>query len=164
MCARQTLHELDKAVLAAYLLENSSDDSDDNDRCNNTVRSSRSRIWRKEWVALRDKEGFCAKLLLELRADEPQLYKNFLRMTADQFDYLLGLVTPFIQKSDTNMRKCIPASDRLVLTLRYLATGDSFQSLQYIFRIPETTISRIIPEVLDAIYNVLVKDFIKVTE
>lgn len=120
------------------------------------------RIWRKDWLGLRETDGFCAKLLTELRTGEPALYRNFVRMTAVQFDHLLGLVKPFIEKEDTNMRMSISASERLVLTLRFLATGDNFASLQYTFRIPQTTISRIIPEVLDAIYKVLVGEYIKV--
>ena len=34
------------------------------------------------------------------------------------------MVKPQIQKQDTNMRKGIPAGERLALTLRYLATGE----------------------------------------
>lgn len=99
----------------------------------------------------------------ELRAEEPDLYRGFVRMTADQFDHLLQLVTPYIQKKDTNMRLSISPATRLTLALRYLATGENFTSLQYIFRVPQTTISRIIPETLDAIYNVLVQDYVKVS-
>lgn len=51
------------------------------------------------------------------------------------------------------MRPSIPAGERLALTLRYLATGENFRSMQYLFRIPPSTISTIIPEVLDAIYK-----------
>lgn len=57
------------------------------------------------------------------------------------------------------MRKSISTTDRLMLTLRYLATEDNFTSLQHFFRIPQTIISRIIPEELDSIYKVLVADF-----
>lgn len=155
------MSEIDcEMAILAYVLETSSED-DDNDR-NDARSSSKRRVWRKNWLGSRETEGFCAKLLLELRANEPELYRNCVRMTVDQFDHLLGLVTPFIQKEDTNMRMSIPASDRLILTLRFLATGDNFRSLQYLFRIPQTTISRIIPEVLEAIYKVLVDDFVKV--
>lgn len=146
-------------ILACYLLDSDDDEDDD---YGEQRESKKRRVWRKDWVGLRESDGFCAKLMLELRAGEPELYRNFVRMAPEQFDHLLALVKPHIEKSDTNMRSSIPAAHRLVLTLRYLATGDSFRSLQYIFRIPQTTISRIIPEVLDAIYRVLVDDFLKV--
>lgn len=143
-------------ILASYLLDSESEDDEQA-----VVLAPKRRQWRKNWLGLRDTEGFCAKLLVELRTEEPKLYHNFLRMTAAQFDHLLALVTPFIRKSDTMMRMSISPSERLVLTLRYLATGDNFSSLQFLFRIPQTTISRIIPEVLDAIYKVLVDEFLK---
>lgn len=40
------------------------------------------------------------------------------------FDELLEMVKPQSQKQDTNMRKSIPAGEKLALTLRYLATGE----------------------------------------
>lgn len=72
-------------------------------------------------------------------------------------------MAPIITKKTTHLREPISASERLALTLRYLATGESFSSLQYVFRIPPCTISGIVPEVCDAIYNVLKADFMKVT-
>lgn len=60
------------------------------------------------------------------------------------------------------MRLAIPAECKFNVNLRFLATGDSFSSLQYLFRIPKNTISTFIPEVLDAIYSALL-DFLKVS-
>ena len=34
------------------------------------------------------------------------------------------MIKPHLQKQDTNMRKSIPAREKLALTLRYLATGE----------------------------------------
>lgn len=60
------------------------------------------------------------------------------------------------------MRKAIPPGERLALALRYLATGDSFKSLEYLFRIPQNTISTIMPAVLETIYAVLKENYLKV--
>lgn len=109
----------------------------------------------------RDDE-ICANLLLELSSDAPELKQNFAYMSGAQFNQLLQLVTPRIQKSNTTMRMCISASDRLVLTLRFLAAGESFRKLHDIFRIPQKTISIIVPRVLEAIYAVLANDYLKV--
>ncbi|GBP24290.1 hypothetical protein EVAR_9388_1 [Eumeta japonica] len=49
---------------------------------------------------------------------------------------------------------------RLALTLRYLATGDSFRSLHYLFKVSSQLISRIVPEVCLAL-NEALKDFVK---
>lgn len=83
-------------------------------------------------------------------------------MSVEEFDYLLDLISPLIQKKDTVMRKAITPFERLCVTLRFLATGDSYKSLMYLFRIPANTISIIIPEVCDAIYSVLKDEFLKV--
>lgn len=58
------------------------------------------------------------------------------------------------------MREPIPTGERLAVTLRFLATGESFTSLQYQFRISSSTLSIVIPEVCQAIYRVLKDDFL----
>ncbi|XP_075157893.1 uncharacterized protein LOC142231160 [Haematobia irritans] len=121
------------------------------------------RQWVREWVKRRKEEGCCAKLLKELRSETPSLYKNFLRMNASDFDYLLRLVAPYITKKSTHLREPIPPSDRLAVTLRYLPTGENFRSLQYIFRIPHNTISTIIPEVCEAIFKALQPEYLKIS-
>lgn len=68
---------------------------------------------------------------------------------------LLQLVTPYIEKQDTVMREAISARDRLSVTLRFLATGNTFQDLSYSTRIAPNTLSQIIPETLKAIITVL---------
>jgi hypothetical protein len=51
------------------------------------------------------------------------------------------------------MQKAVPAETKLdIITLQFLASGESFTSLQYLFRVPKNSISKFIPEVLDAIY------------
>ena len=76
-------------------------------------------------------------LLQELRVNEPEDFRNFLRMDAPSFDELLGLVEPLIKKEDTVMRPSISPSERLSITLRYLASGNSFWRLE----IPDSKIS-----------------------
>ncbi|KAL4101211.1 hypothetical protein QTP88_021231 [Uroleucon formosanum] len=69
-------------------------------------------------------------------------------------------VEPKIRKEDTKFRKAIPSNERLALTLRYLASGDSFASLSLVFKISKLSISHIIPEVCTAIIEVL-QDYIQ---
>lgn len=111
------------------------------------------KVWVRDWIRRRHDLGCYSQLLRELENEVPHLYKNFLRMNIGDFNNLLEMVSPLIQKTDTNMRKAISPGERLALTLRFLATGDSFMSLQYLFRIPQSTISTIVPEVCDAIYT-----------
>ena len=147
------------AIILSALAFESSDDSDQN---YHKSPPKRRRVWVKDWVRRRDQEDFCAKLYRELRDEEPALFNNFLRMNLERFHHILSLVSPLIVKKDTHLRKRIPHLDRLLLTLRFLATGESFRSLQYLLRIPWCTIATIVPEVLDAIYKVLVGDYLQV--
>ena len=62
-------------------------------------------------------------------------------MDKADFDELLTKVTPLMHRQDTWMREVISVSERLSITLRYLATGDSYQSLEYLYRIPKSTLS-----------------------
>ena len=76
-------------------------------------------------------------------------------MSPERFENLLHMVAPTIQKQDTKFREAISAEERLVVTLRFLATGDAQQSISYSFRIGKTTLSHIISETCDAIYQCL---------
>jgi len=121
----------------------------------------KKRIWVRDWIARREKYGASSTLLKELKDEDTAAYRNLLRMDVVQFDNLLQMVYELIKKEDTQMRMAIPPKTKLEVTLRYLATGDSFKSLEYLFRVPECTISLFIPEVLTAISQVL-EPFIKV--
>ncbi|CAH1993153.1 unnamed protein product [Acanthoscelides obtectus] len=78
-------------------------------------------------------------------------------MRKQNFDTLLDCVTPRILKMDNHMRGALTPKLKMEVTLRYLATGDSFTSLQYLYRVPKSTISKFIPEVCEAISDSLKK-------
>lgn len=118
--------------------------------------------WVRDWIRRREERGCYMTLLKELETEDPNAYRNFVRLSNADFNYLLNLVAPLITKEDTVMRKAIPAGEKLCVTLRYLATGETFSSLQYLFRIPKNTISTFIFDVCEAIYNVLKDDHLKV--
>lgn len=64
-------------------------------------------------------------------------------------------IRPLITKETTRLRKPIAAEQKLAITIRYLATGESFESLMYQYRVHESTISKFIPEVCRAIFETL---------
>ena len=68
---------------------------------------------------------------------------------------------PAITKQTTRLRKPISAEQKLAVTIRFLATGESFQSLMYQFRVHETTISKFIPEVCQAIFEIFKDDYMQ---
>jgi hypothetical protein len=56
----------------------------------------------------------------------------------------------------------VPAERKLAITLRYLATGDSFMSLAYLFKVSKQFVSSMLPAVLQAIIESL-PDYVKVS-
>ena len=76
-------------------------------------------------------------------------------MSLKHFERLLSMVKPLIKRKDTKFRKWISTAEGLPLTLRFLATGDSQQLLNFSFRIWKATVSKIISETCSAIYTVL---------
>jgi len=67
--------------------------------------------------------GAASNLVNELRLEDAQQFKNFIRMSAVQFEMLLDLIKHQIVKQDTQLREAIPVYDRLMVTLRFLASG-----------------------------------------
>lgn len=88
-------------------------------------------------------------------------FKNFFQMSTSDFENLLNKIGSKIYKEDTQLRKAIPASDRLAVTLRFLATRDSYQSLSYTFKISKTVISKSVPNVCNALLDAL-QEYIQV--
>ena len=59
-----------------------------------------------------------------------------------------------IQKQNTHLREAILAEEKLAVTLKYLAKGETFSSLMYQYRIHKSTISQFVSEVYKVIYSV----------
>uniref|UniRef100_A0A667WYG0 DDE Tnp4 domain-containing protein n=1 Tax=Myripristis murdjan TaxID=586833 RepID=A0A667WYG0_9TELE len=77
-------------------------------------------------------------------------FRGLLRMTAEEFEFVLSKVAPLITKTHTKLRRAITAKERLALTLRFLATGESFSSLSFQFRIGESTVSMIVSQTCES--------------
>ena len=88
----------------------------------------------------RDQFGHYNQLIVELRTEDPASFQNFLRIQPQMFDELLAMVGPRITKQDTNYRKALDPGTKLAATLRHLASGDTYASMKFDFRIPANTI------------------------
>lgn len=71
----------------------------------------------------------------DLQLDEDILFRNFTRMSRSNFYSILQIIEPEIKKQNTRFREAVPAKIRMLITLRYLATGDSFSSLMNLFKV-----------------------------
>ena len=81
------------------------------------------------------KYGLYHILTDELRLFDKEYFFRFVRMTPQRFEHLLSLVGPHLQRTTTKMREPIFPAERIVFTLRFLASSDSQQSLCFSFRI-----------------------------
>ena len=105
--------------------------------------------------------GHFENLLRELSLETPDLYKNFLRIDEALFNEIVEKVRPHLQKRFTNFRPPLEVGLRVAITLRFLATGDSYRSLGYSFRVANNTISLLVPETCRAIVAAFHEDVIK---
>lgn len=61
------------------------------------------------------------------------------------------------------MRKAITPHERLIVTLRFLSTGRSYEDLKFSTAISPQSLSIIIPDTCKAIYKVLSKIYLHVS-
>ena len=116
----------------------------------------RRSVWVKPWIQRRPLQGQYEQLMKELHAEDVSAFTNFMRMGPEDFHELLTRIAPRITKRDTNYyRKSLEPGLKLAVTLRFLATGNSYKTLQYGFRVAHNTISVFIPQVCQAIINEL---------
>ncbi|KAF9406212.1 hypothetical protein HW555_013331 [Spodoptera exigua] len=95
------------------------------------------------WVhpILRDRltHGMFVTLYPKLREHEP-------KMSIKSFDDLLDVIKVDITGESTILRESISPEEKLVITLRYLATGCSFADLHYGYRLGKSTIIKIVEQ------------------
>lgn len=82
-------------------------------------------------------------------------------MSPEHFEDLLTLVGPLIAKKPCRSRSSISEAEQLMVTLRYLATGDSQQSQSFSFRIGRSTISNVLRETCKGIWLALKGQYLK---
>ena len=76
-------------------------------------------------------------------------------MPPDMFDKLLNRVGPRFTKEDTRYRKALELGLKLAVSIRHLAFGNKYSTTQYDFRVARNTCIGFIPEVCQAIVDLL---------
>ena len=95
------------------------------------LRKKRRTLWCKQWLSRRPLKGSFNQIFLELQVKNPTDFENYTRMPIPAFYKLLAKIEPYICKQDTSFRDSISPGARLEATLRFLAAGGSYTSLQY---------------------------------
>ena len=67
------------------------------------------------------------------------------------FDEVVQRLTPRLTKQDTNYRPSLEPGLKVAITLRHLASGNTYRNMQYAWRVPHNTISVVVREVVKAI-------------
>ena len=111
----------------------------------------RRAVWVRPWLLRRPEFGMYENLIQELNREGINGYKNFLRVPPELFVEMYERLGPLLEKQDTSLRKSLELRLKIAITLRYMATGNSYKSLQYGFRVAHNTISKFVPEVCEAI-------------
>ena len=86
-------------------------------------KTKKKKCWVRKWIQRRQEMGACSTLVNELKIEDAQQFINFVRMSASQIEVIINLIGDMISKKDTNMRKAIPVKERVIVTLRFLASG-----------------------------------------
>ena len=74
--------------------------------------------------------------MVELKEEDVAAFKNFVRMETRMFQEVFTRLRDRIEKNDTWYSKATPPPGlKLAITLRHLATGASYHSLMYNFRV-----------------------------
>ena len=94
--------------------------------------------------------------------EDTEAYKDMLRMTHQDFLIILKALEPYItQQERCGGTKVATAAERLTLTIRFLATGESYRSLRCQFRISVSAICYIVRQVCEAICRYLGPVYLK---
>lgn len=119
------------------------------------------RVWVHDILRGREQKGEFHRLVQELRLDAER-FQRYFRLDREQFDSLLSKIGPLISVQQTNYRRPIPPAERLAICLRFLATGDSYRTIAYSYRVGVSTVQGVVNQVTRAIWDALVEEFLPV--
>ena len=99
----------------------------------------RHNMWVRPWLLQREERGAYHNIMADLYATGIPGFTNFMRMTPDFFEMIKTRLEPHLARQATNYRASISVGEKLALTIRYLATGESYTSLSCHFRVGRVT-------------------------
>ncbi|XP_018399373.1 PREDICTED: uncharacterized protein LOC108777074 [Cyphomyrmex costatus] len=116
------------------------------------------RWWVRPINLQRDNFDDFTVLVKELKKDN-DLFFRYTRMSLAVYNNLLKKISPLLMK--TSLRKPLIPEQRLLITLRYLAGGESILSIALNYRVGESTVRAVIIETCSVIIDVLSSVYLK---
>ncbi len=94
--------------------------------------------WHVSWLSVEQRlaHGMYHQLMLELERNHIPGFVRLMRFEPAMFREMEDRLHDVLVKEDTNMRLAISSAERIAVTLRYLATGETLRSLAFQFRSP----------------------------
>ena len=126
------------------------------------TRPTKKKFWVRPYLRKRNTCGAMNNQFRILFRQSNEEFRSFMRVDKDQFYELLNLIRDDISTNDSRARDGIPAATKLVITLRYLAAGESHQTLSLYFMVGRPTITKFIPVVLRALIKKLAPKYGKI--
>ena len=120
----------------------------------------RHNMWVRPWLLQREEKGAYHNIMAELYPTDIPGFTNFMRITPEFFEMIKTRLEPRLARQATNYRVQISVREKLALTIRYLATGQSNTSLSCQFRVGRSTISKFLPEVWRAIQDEFTREYL----
>ena len=68
------------------------------------LRAPNRKKWVRTWVSRRQTHGAFANIVQELNLEDAEKFKQFHRLDRNLFEEVLAMVTPLIEKKDTQLR------------------------------------------------------------
>ncbi|RVE43983.1 hypothetical protein evm_011367 [Chilo suppressalis] len=106
-------------------------------------------LWKERYMS-----GEFNNLFNDLRYDVRKFY-DYYRMSYENFESLVHLLRPYMEKKQSRFRSSIPVEERLSVCLRFLITGVSFKTLAFNYRMGFSTVRCIVHETCRVIWNIL---------
>ena len=115
--------------------------------------SRQRRWWVRLWISLRPEQGAYGNLMMLLRNEDVVALPNFTRLSPQMLLDLVERLTPRLRKEDTWYSDSLEAGLKVAITLWHLATEDIYKYLMYLFYVPHNTISILVRDVCQAIWD-----------
>ena len=147
-----------RAVAALIILEIAEDDE-------RVIKKGKTR----KWIRRRKEKGYFDNIVRELSIEDTAAYKEVMRMSHEEFLYILrSMEKDFTYYAALRRTRVLGGNEvicpkaRLTVTIRFLASGETYRSLSFQFRMSRGAISYIVKDVCNAIIKNLSPVFLKV--